>query len=299
VDHLPVLLAESLELLAVRPGGLYVDGTLGLGGHASEVLRRSAPDGRFLGVDKDGETLERAMARLAPFGPRARFAQADFREIPELLAGALADGILLDLGVSSVQLDSAERGFSFQADGPLDMRMDRTRGETAAEVVNRTRERDLADLIFRFGEERGSRRIARAITRARERGPIRTTAELAEVVRRAAPRGRPGLHPATRTFQALRIRVNRELEGLAQALSALAECLAPGGRLVVIAFHSLEDREVKHTFRALATRGFRLLTKKPIRPGAPELHANPRARSARLRAVAREEAMARPDREAA
>jgi len=299
VDHLPVLLAESLELLAVRPGGLYVDGTLGLGGHASEVLRRSAPDGRFLGVDKDGETLERAMARLAPFGPRARFAQADFREIPELLAGALADGILLDLGVSSVQLDSPERGFSFQADGPLDMRMDRTRGETAAEVVNRTRERDLADLIFRFGEERGSRRIARAITRARERGPIRTTAELAEVVRRAAPRGRPGLHPATRTFQALRIRVNRELEDLAPALSALAECLAPGGRLVVIAFHSLEDREVKHTFRALATRGFRLLTKKPIRPGAPELHANPRARSARLRAVAREEAMARPDREAA
>ena len=299
MDHLPVLLAESLELLAVRPGGLYVDGTLGLGGHASEVLGRSAPDGRFLGVDKDGETLERAMARLAPFGPRARFAQADFREIPELLAGALADGILLDLGVSSIQLDSAERGFSFQADGPLDMRMDRTRGETAAEIVNRTRERDLADLIFRFGEERGSRRIARAITRAREHGPIRTTAELAEVVRRAAPRGRPGLHPATRTFQALRIRVNRELEDLAQALSALAECLAPGGRLVVIAFHSLEDREVKHTFRALATRGFRLLTKKPIRPGAPELHANPRARSARLRAVAREEAMARPDREAA
>jgi len=294
-----VLLAESLELLAVRPGGLYVDGTLGLGGHAAEVLRRSAPDGRLLGVDKDGETLERAMARLAPFGPRVRFARADFREIPELLGGARADGILLDLGVSSVQLDTADRGFSFQADGPLDMRMDRTRGETAAEVVNRTRERDLADLIFRFGEERGSRRIARAITRARERGPIRTTAELAEVVRRAAPRGRPGLHPATRTFQALRIRVNRELEGLSPALGALAECLAPGGRLVVIAFHSLEDREVKHTFRDLATRGFRLLTKKPIRPGAEELRLNPRARSARLRAVAREEAVARPDQEAA
>ncbi len=299
MGHLPVLLAESLELLAVKPGGLYVDGTLGLGGHAAEVLRRSAPDGRLLGVDKDGETLERAMARLAPFGPRVRFARADFREIPELLGGARADGILLDLGVSSVQLDTADRGFSFQADGPLDMRMDRTRGETAAEVVNRTRERDLADLIFRFGEERGSRRIARAITRARERGPIRTTAELAEVVRRAAPRGRPGLHPATRTFQALRIRVNRELEGLSPALGALAECLAPGGRLVVIAFHSLEDREVKHTFRDLATRGFRLLTKKPIRPGAEELRLNPRARSARLRAVAREEAVARPDQEAA
>ncbi|PYQ22583.1 MAG: 16S rRNA (cytosine(1402)-N(4))-methyltransferase [Acidobacteria bacterium] len=299
MGHLPVLLAESLELLAVKPGGLYVDGTLGLGGHAAEVLRRSAPAGRLLGVDKDGETLERAMAQLAPFGPRARFARADFREIPELLAGARADGILLDLGISSVQLDTADRGFSFQADGPLDMRMDRTRGETAAEVVNRTRERDLADLIFRFGEEPGSRRIARAIARARERGPIRTTGELAEVVRRAAPRRRPGLHPATRTFQALRIRVNRELEGLSPALRALAECLAPGGRLVVIAFHSLEDREVKHTFRDLATRGFRLLTKKPIRPGAEELRANPRARSARLRAVAREEAVARPDREAA
>ena len=299
MDHLPVLLAESLELLAVKPGGFYVDGTLGLGGHAAEVLRRSAPDGRFLGVDKDGETLERAMARLAPFGPRARFAQADFREIPELLAGARADGILLDLGVSSFQLDSAERGFSFQADGPLDMRMDRTRGETASEVVNRTRERDLADLIFRFGEERRSRRIARAIARARERRPIRTTAELAELVRRATPLGRPGLHPATRTFQALRIRVNRELEGLAPALSALAECLAPGGRLAVIAFHSLEDREVKHTFRELATRGFRLLTRKAVRPAAAELRENPRARSARLRAVAREEAVARPDQEAA
>ncbi len=278
MGHLPVLLAESLELLAVKPGGLYVDGTLGLGGHAAEVLRRSAPDGRLLGVDKDGETLERAMARLAPFGPRVRFARADFREIPELLGGARADGILLDLGVSSVQLDTADRGFS---------------------VVNRTRERDLADLIFRFGEEPGSRRIARAIARARERGPIRTTGELAEVVRRAAPRRRPGLHPATRTFQALRIRVNRELEGLSPALCALAECLAPGGRLAVIAFHSLEDREVKHTFRELATRGFRLLTKKPVRPGAEELRENPRARSARLRAVAREEAVAQPDQEAA
>jgi 16S rRNA (cytosine1402-N4)-methyltransferase len=284
-----VLLAECLELLAVRPGGLYVDGTLGLGGHAAEVLRRSAPDGRLLGTDKDGETLQRAKENLESFGDRVRFVQADFREVPSLLGGDRADGMLLDLGVSSVQLDTAERGFSFQADGPLDMRMDRSQGVTAAEVVNRTRERELADLIYGYGEERASRSIARAIVRARERGPIRTTAELADLVRRAAPRSRPGLHPATRTFQALRIHVNRELEGLAAALESLAECLAPGGRLVVLAFHSLEDREVKQTFRGLAARGFRLLTKKPLRPGEAELRENPRSRSARLRGIARED----------
>jgi 16S rRNA (cytosine1402-N4)-methyltransferase len=287
--HAPVLLAECLGLLAVRPGGLYVDGTLGLGGHAAEVLRRSAPDGRLLGTDKDGETLERAKDNLASFGDRVRFVQADFREVPSLLGGHRADGMLLDLGVSSVQLDTAERGFSFQADGPLDMRMDRSQGVTAAEVVNRTRERELADLIYGYGEERASRPIARAIVRARERGPIRTTAELAEVVRRAAPRSRPGLHPATRTFQALRIHVNRELEGLSAALESLAECLAPGGRLVVLAFHSLEDRQVKQTFRGLAARGFRLLTKKPLRPADAELRENPRSRSARLRGIARED----------
>ena len=298
--HIPVLLAECMELLAVKRGGLYVDGTLGLGGHAAEVLLRSEPDGRLLGVDRDGETLARAEAALAGFGSRVRFAQADFREVPALLAGDRPDGILLDLGVSSLQLDTAERGFSFQADGPLDMRMDRSRGETAAEVVNRTREADLADLIYKFGEERASRRIARAITRARERAPIRTTGELAEIVRRAAPRSRrPGLHPATRTFQAVRIHVNRELDGLGPALESLAACLAPGGRLVVIAFHSLEDREVKHTFRGLASRGYRLLTKKPLRPGEEETRVNPRARSARLRGIAREEALERPDQEAA
>jgi 16S rRNA (cytosine1402-N4)-methyltransferase len=300
VAHVPVLLAECLELLAVKPGGLYVDGTLGLGGHAAEVLRRSAPGGRFLGVDRDGETLARAAAALAGFGPRARLVQADFREVPALLAGERADGILLDLGVSSLQLDTAERGFSFQADGPLDMRMDRSGGQTAAEVVNRTREADLADLIYKFGEERASRRIARAIARARDRAPIRTTLELAEIVRGAAPRSRrPGLHPATRTFQAVRIHVNRELEGLGPALESLAACLAPGGRLVVIAFHSLEDREVKQTFRSLASRGYRLLTRKPMRPGEEETRGNPRARSARLRGIAREDALERPHQEAA
>jgi 16S rRNA (cytosine1402-N4)-methyltransferase len=244
-----------------------------------------------VGLDRDGETLERARGRLAPFGARARLEQGDFREIPERLRGEPADGILLDLGISSAQLDDPGRGFSFQAEGPLDMRMDRTRGETAADVVNRTRERALADLIFEYGEEPASRRIARAIAFARERRPIATTTELAEIVRRAAPRSRrPGLHPATRTFQALRIRVNRETEGLADAIAGAAACLRPGGRMAVIAFHSLEDRASKEAFRSLAGRGFRVMTGKPVRPGEEEVRANPRARSARLRAVLREEA---------
>jgi 16S rRNA (cytosine1402-N4)-methyltransferase len=289
--HVPVLLAETLELLAVRPGGLWVDGTVGLGGHAEALLRATAPGGRLVGLDRDGETLERARVRLAPFGARVRLEQRDYREIPETLQGEPADGILLDLGVSSAQLADPERGFSFQAEGPLDMRMDRTRGETAAFLVNRLRESELADLIHECGEEPFSRRIARAIARARETEAIRTTTRLAEIVRRAAPRSRrPGFHPATRTFQALRIRVNRELDGLGEAFERAAACLRPGGRLAVIAFHSLEDRAAKHAFRALATRGYRLLVKKPVRPGAAELGRNPRARSARLRAIAREEA---------
>jgi len=282
-----VLLAESLELLAVRPAGLYVDGTLGLGGHAAAILERSAPAGRLLGLDKDSDALERAAERLGPFGERARLAHADYREIPSLLGDERADGILLDLGVSSLQLDAPERGFSFRAEGPLDMRMDQSQGETAAEVVNRTREDDLADLIYRFGEERASRRIARAIVAARRQSRIRTTTELAAIVRRAAGRSRPGLDPATRTFQALRIHVNGELEELGTALRSLAECLAPRGRLAVIAFHSLEDREVKQTFRALGANGFTVLTRRPLRPGPDEVRVNPRSRSARLRAVER------------
>jgi 16S rRNA (cytosine1402-N4)-methyltransferase len=268
-----------------------VDGTVGLGGHAAELLRRSAPDGRLLGIDRDGETLERARAALLPFASRARLVHGDYREIPALLGGEKAAGILLDLGLSSAQLDEPERGFSFQAEGPLDMRMDRTRGETAGEVVNRRPERELADLIYRYGEEPASRRIARAIVEARRRSRIETTTALAEIVRGAAGRSRrPGLHPATRTFQALRIRVNRELEALGATLEALALCLAPGGRLAVIAFHSLEDREVKVTFRALLAQGFAALTRRPIRPSAEEVRENPRARSARLRAIEREAA---------
>lgn len=289
--HQPVLLAEALELLAVRPGGRYVDGTVGLGGHAEAVLQASAPSGSLLGVDRDSEALQAAGERLRPFGDRVRLEHGDYREIPRLLGEDQADGILLDLGVSSLQLDASDRGFSFRAQGPLDMRMDRSHGQTAEELVNRLPERELADIIYRYGEERASRRIARAIVEARRRGRIATTTELANLVRGAAGRSRrPGLDPATRTFQALRIQVNRELEGLADCLRRLADCLAPAGRLVVIAFHSLEDREVKQTFRDLAGRGFGLLTKKPLSPAEAEVARNPRAHSARLRALVREAA---------
>ena len=288
--HEPVLLAECMELLGVRPGGFWVDGTVGAGGHAAEMLRRSAPDGRLLGCDRDGEALRVAAETLAPFGPRARLVQADYRELPDLLDDA-PNGMLLDLGVSSMQLDRPERGFGLKTDGPLDMRMDQRGGMTAADVVNRLPEGELADIIYRYGEERASRRIARRIVEARRRAPLRTTVELAEIVRSAARRPRGWkLDPATLTFQALRIHVNRELEGLGETFASLAQRLAPGGRLAVIAFHSLEDREVKHAFRSLSATGFRLLTRKPLRPGEDEVRRNPRARSARLRAIEREAA---------
>ena len=288
--HEPVLLAETLELLAVRPGGFWVDGTVGAGGHAAEILTRSAPDGRLLASDRDAEALAAAAQTLAPFAARARLLQADYRELPALIEEP-PDGILLDLGVSSLQLDRAERGFSLKSDGPLDMRMDRRGGITAADVVNRLPEAELADLIYRYGEERASRRIARRIVETRRRSPFRSTLDLAEVVRSAArrPRGR-GIDAATLTFQALRIHVNRELEGLGDVLASLARRLAPRGRLAVIAFHSLEDREVKQAFRSLAAAGFRLLTRKPVRPGEDEVRRNARSRSARLRAIEREAA---------
>ena len=279
-------------MLAVRPGGFYVDGTVGLGGHAAAILEAGAPGARLLGLDKDNETLERARETLAPFGDRADLQQSDFREIPARLGGARADGIVLDLGVSSVQLDTAERGFSFQQDGPLDMRMDRSGGETAADLVNEMDEEGLANVIYSFGEDRRSRHIARAIVSARQKHRIETTSELAAIVRRASgrPAWKPGIDSATRTFQALRIAVNGELEALSDTIRALAACLAPNGRLAVIAFHSLEDREVKHTFRALGREGYEVLAKRPIRPGDAESARNPRSRSARLRGLRREEA---------
>lgn len=282
--HEPVLLAEVLEGLQVRPGGLWVDGTVGLGGHASAILDRSAPDGRLLCFDRDSEALQLAQARLQ--GGRARFVHADFRAIPQTLGNERADGVLLDLGVSSLQLDSPERGFSFQQDGPLDMRLDQSEERSAADIVNRMREDELADVIYRFGEERASRRVARAIVAARRQAPIMTTAALAAIVRREA-KGRPGLDAATRTFQALRICVNRELEGLQDALRAIAACLVSGGRLAVISFHSLEDREAKNAFRELGREGQRVVTKKPLVASDEELRRNPRARSAKLRVLER------------
>jgi 16S rRNA (cytosine1402-N4)-methyltransferase len=291
--HIPVLQAEVLAGLAPRPGGRYIDGTLGGAGHAAAILEASAPDGRLLGIDADPAALAAGATRLASFGGRAVLAHGNFRDLAQLARDngfEPADGILLDLGVSSHQLDTPERGFSFMADAPLDMRMDPTSGKTAADLVDELPESELADLIYRFGEERGSRRIARAIVAARRTGRIETTGALAEIVARALG-GRHGkIHPATRTFQALRIAVNHELESLEAALPQAVDLLTPNGRLAVIAFHSLEDRIVKQFFRAesgyagaAGPSQLRIITKKPIEAELAEARANPRARSAKLR----------------
>jgi 16S rRNA (cytosine1402-N4)-methyltransferase len=310
--HRPVLLPEAIEALACRPGGLWIDGTIGAGGHAEAILRASAPDGRLIGCDRDAEILEHARRRLAPFGERAVLRHADHRELPDLLDEldcGPANGILLDLGVSSLQFDDATRGFSFQQEGPLDMRMDRTRPTTAADLVNRLPKQELRSLLSRYGEERAAGRIAGAIVRSRENGPIRTTTQLARIVSIAAgPARSRRIHPATLTFQALRIAVNDELEGLDRRLEALADRLTSGGRIAVIAFHSLEDRVVKQTFRSLSHRCLcprsmplcacgrpdlmRIVTGRAVRPSADEIDANPRSRSARLRAAERLEAAA-------
>ncbi|RMG11561.1 MAG: 16S rRNA (cytosine(1402)-N(4))-methyltransferase RsmH [Planctomycetota bacterium] len=296
--HVPVLSAEVCSFLAREGTRELLDGTVGAGGHAG-LLLQALPAARLLGLDRDPLALNIARARLAPWQERATLAQAPFAEalrVAEELGRGPFDAILLDLGVSSMQLDRPERGFSFQADGPLDMRMDPTGGgETAAELLARLREDELADLIYALGEERRSRRIARRIVEARRRSPIRRTAELAEVVRRAippprgrGPRRRRPIHPATRTFQALRMAVNDELGQLERALPELFSLLAPGGRLAVISFHSLEDRRVKHAFRAWARAGSaRLLTRKPLTAGPEERESNPRARSAKLRVAER------------
>ncbi len=289
--HIPVLPAEVLALLQPRSGGRYLDATVGLGGHAELLLRACAPAGTLLGIDRDAEALERARERLAPFEERVRLVQARHEELSaHLEPDARFDGILLDLGASSLQLDSAERGFSFGREGPLDMRMDRSRGETAADLLARLPEGELADCIYRWGEERWSRRIARAIVEARRREAIRTTTALAAIVSRAIPRKAwpRHIHPATRTFQALRIAVNDELTGLGPWLEEAAGRLRPAGRIVAISFHSLEDRIVKHTWRRLAATGpWRILTARPVLAGADEVAVNPRARSAKLRALER------------
>jgi 16S rRNA (cytosine1402-N4)-methyltransferase len=292
VPHAPVMVREVLEALRPARGGLFVDCTVGLGGHAAALLEAGAT--RLIGLDRDPSALAGAAARLGGFGTRVELVHADFRDLLTVLDDRQVlgvDGILADLGVSSMQLDAPGRGFSFRRDEPLDMRMDQSGGETAADVVRDATEAELSDVIFRYGEERYARRVARALVQARGLAPIATTGRLAEVVRRAIPtRGHQRIDPATRTFQALRIRVNRELERLDTFLEHAASRLREGGRLAVIAFHSLEDRIVKHAFRALASAGalaYRLVTRKPVTPTDEECTANPRARSAKLRAIER------------
>ena len=281
---------EVVEALAPARGGLFVDCTVGLGGHARRLLEAGAT--RILGLDRDPAALAEAARTLDAFGDRVELVHADYRDFGALLDArgiATVDGLLADLGVSSLQLDAPGRGFSFRRDEPLDMRMDTTTGETAADVIARVDERTLADAIFAYGEERFARRIASRIVAARASAPIRTTGALAEIVRRAVPRrGYSRIDPATRTFQALRIWVNRELEGLDAFLGEAARRLAVGGRLAVISFHSLEDRIVKHTLRDLQARGTVVVrTKRPLVPGEDEIAQNPRARSAKLRAAER------------
>ena len=294
-NHVPVLLKEAIDFLNVRRGGIYIDATVGLGGHSYEIAKRLGAPGHLIGLDKDPAALEIARAKLEgsagvspadPDWPRVTLLQCSFAEVSERFGRTFADGLLADLGVSSLQLSDAARGFSFQADGPLDMRMDPRSERTADQVVNHLDERELADVIYEFGEERRSRRIARAIVRSR---PIRSTAHLADVISAAA---RPmnseqrRIHPATRTFQALRIFVNRELDDLGVLLEAAPRILKPGGRVVVISFHSLEDRIVKDAFREAAKQGsMSVLTKKPLTATEEESDRNPRARSAKLRAA--------------
>lgn len=301
--HVPVLYEEVLTYLAPRPGGRYIDATVGGGGHAEGILERSAPDGRLLGIDRDPAALEVARARLARFGDRVVLVRGSFRHLRSLAESCTftsVDGILFDLGYSSLQVEDPRRGFSFHAEGPLDMRFGPDTPVTAADLVNTLPEEELADLIYRYGEERYARRIARAIVRHR---PIRTARELGELIERTVGRRGGRLHPATRTFQALRIAVNEELEALAEALPQAVTLLKPGGRLVVIGFHSLEDRLVKRFLKQEATdclcpphvivcqcghrATLRILTKKPVTPSEEEVKRNPRARSAKLRAAER------------
>lgn len=301
--HQPVLYHEVLDALAPVSGCDYLDGTLGAGGHAEGILKTSAPRARLLGLDLDPEALAIAHQRLFAYQARVTLRQASYRLAPEILqelGWTQVHGILLDLGVSSMQIDRPNRGFSFSEDGPLDMRFDQNAGESAAELINTLSEKALSKIIHDYAEERYARRIARAIVAAR---PIHTTRALAAVIKEAMPHYSSSIHPATRTFQALRIAVNKELENLTAALPELVQCLAPGGRIAVISFHSLEDRIVKGFFRKESTdcicppeqpictcghtASLKVLTKKPLRPGPQEIQANPRSRSARLRVAER------------
>jgi len=288
--HEPVMTREVLAFLQPERGGVFVDCTVGMGGHALAMLEAGAT--RVIGLDRDPAALAIAAQTLSPYRDRVELVHSDYRAIESVLDARgieRIDGALADMGMSSYQLEAEGRGFSFQREDPLDMRMDTTKGPTAADLLRDAPESEIADAIYQFGEERFSRRIARAIATTRETAPLRTTGQLAAIVRRAVPRrGFMRIDPATRTFQALRIWVNRELEKVDDFLEAMTRRLKVGGRLVMITFHSLEDRIVKHTLRALAQRegaGIRVLTKKPITPQPDELDRNPRARSAKVRAA--------------
>ena len=290
-QHVPVLLEQSLTFLNVRPGGVVVDATLGLGGHSAAIARRLGANGKLIAFDRDAQAMELAKAKLATLAeelgsemPAVEFVARPFSEIAEVVKPGTLDGLLADFGVSSLQLDEAHRGFSFRADGPLDMRMDARSELTAEQVVNEADEEELARIVYEYGEERRSRRIARAVVRAR---PIRTTAELAGVISAVAPSMKGDkIHPATRSFQALRIHVNDELGEIQSLLKSAGSLLKPGGRVVLISFHSLEDRLVKDSFRERAKLGeFEILTKKPAIAAEEEQMRNPRARSAKLRAA--------------
>ena len=292
VRHVPVLFQEALDFLRVRPGATIVDCTLGLAGHAEGMARQLGSAGHLIGFDRDPEALELARARLARVcdelgsqAPKVTLIGEAFSRIAEHVAPVSANGLLADFGVSSLQFDEARRGFSFQADGPLDMRMDTRSGPTAEQVVNETSERELANLIYEYGEERRSRTVARAIVRGR---PITTTGQLARIVASAVPPMKH-IHPATRTFQALRIFVNQELDEIRALLEAAPKLLKPSARLVVISFHSLEDRIAKDSIRGGAQRGiWKVLTRKPVTASEDEIHSNPRSRSAKLRAAERQ-----------
>jgi 16S rRNA (cytosine1402-N4)-methyltransferase len=295
LSHVPVLLHEVVQALHCKRGGQFVDCTLGHGGLAFHILQVAGPHGFLVGIDRDEQALAVAREGLKRFDDRTRLVLGNFQQLKQHLNGlgiSEVDGIVFDLGVSSAQLNQPARGFSFMHEGPLDMRMDRSTGFTAADILHQHSEKELADVIFQYGEERYSRRIARAIVQARARRPLRTTLDLVSVIRDAVPlryrRGR--IHAATRTFQALRIAVNRELEILEESFRDAVDVLVPGGRLCIISFHSLEDRIAKQTLRALsmgAEPHLKLITKKPLIPSETERRANPRARSAKLRVAER------------
>jgi len=289
-EHIPVLVEEVMTLLRCEPGRTYVDATLGGGGHASEILKRTAPDGGVIGIEWDEDALSEARNTLLPFGDRVKIFRENFIHLSDLMKGESVDGILLDLGLSSIQVENAERGFSFRGEGPLDMRMDQRMNDTATHFINRLSSEELEYILSHYGEERWAKRIARAIVQERERDPIRTTQALRKIVHRVIPRRFHSrrIDPATRTFQAFRIRVNEELENLGKILETGWKILRRGGRICIISFHSLEDRMVKETFRKLEKQGeMRILTKKPVTPSEEEQRRNPRSRSAKLRCAER------------